>query len=193
MVDSMKNLKNTGQLTLAGSNQTTLERLYDGYYDRVYAYCVYRLFCKSAAEDVTSTIFLAAAKAIESVSCNEPDAHVRWLYRITINQCNSYIRKHLRRRRLFEQYQQQHNHHQNEVESSPDWTEVYAALMQLKEIEQTVITLRFFEEMTHEKIAVIINKRSAAVRVILHRGLKKLRKLLNPAGSGLIDRGVSHD
>ncbi len=182
--------------TLTDSDQLgakTLEALYDGYYDRIYAYCVHRLFCRTVAEDVTSRIFLSAAEKIHSFSGDGQQAHVRWLYKIAVNQCNSYIRKHLRRRKLFENFQQERNHHQEATNSTPDWTEVYASVSQLKETEQTVITLRFFENMEYDQIAAIINKRQAAVRVILHRGLKKLRKLLNPADCGFIDRGTGHE
>ncbi|RKY05883.1 MAG: hypothetical protein DRP56_08415 [Planctomycetota bacterium] len=197
MVGSMTKRRDTGQLTtLTDTHQIgvrTLETLYDGYYDRIYAYCVHRLFCRTVAEDVTSQIFLAAAKGIHSVSGDEQQAYVRWLYKIAVNQCNSYIRKHLRRRKLFENFQQQRNHYQEAANSTPDWTEVYAAISQLKEVEQTVITLRFFEEMSYDAIAAIIKKRQSSVRVILHRGLKKLQKLLNSAKCGFEDRGVGHE
>ena len=194
MVGSMKNRRNTGQLTtLTDSNQTALATLFDGYYDRIYAYCVHRLFCRSAAEDVTSRIFLAAAKGFDTVSGEEPETHVRWLYGIATKQCNAYIRRHLRRRKIFEKFQQEQTHHQQAVDSPPDWTGVYASISQLKEIEQTVITLRFFEEMSYDEIAAIIKKRQSSVRVILHRALKKLQKLLNPANRGFIDRGTGHD
>ncbi|MHC4950674.1 MAG: RNA polymerase sigma factor, partial [Planctomycetota bacterium] len=63
MVGAMKKCRNTEQLaTLTNSNQLALESLFDACYDRIYAYCVHRLFCRTAAEDVTSQIFLAAAK-----------------------------------------------------------------------------------------------------------------------------------
>lgn len=197
MVGSMEKRRKTDQLaTLQGLKSAaaeTLEALYDEYYDRIYAYCVHRLFCRTVAEDVTSQIFLNVAKGIHSVVCDGPDAHVRWLYGIATNECNSYIRQHLRRRKIFENYQKEHKHHPDQVESSPDWTTVYTAIAQLKEIEQTVITLRFFENINYDEIAAVINKRPTSVRVILHRGLKKLRKLLNAAECGFIDRGVGHE
>lgn len=177
---------------LKTTQQVTLEALYDGYYDRIYAYCVHRLYCRTAAEDVTSAIFLAAAGGIGAVYGDRPDAHVRWLYAIAVNHCNSYLRKRLRRRIIFEKFQQEH-HHQETQDLPPDWTAVYGAIAQLKDIEQTVITLRFFETMEYEQIAAIIKKRQAAVRVILHRGLKKLQKLLNAADCGFENRGAGHD
>ena len=182
--------------TLESPNQLgieALETLFDGYYDRIYAYCVHRLFCRTAAEDVTSAIFLAAAAGIGSVSGNGSDAHVRWLYAIATNHCNAYIRKHLRRQKLLEKYQQQHQSPDNAAGAGPDWTAVYGAIAQLKPTEQTIITLRFFENMEYDQIAAIIKKRPTAVRVILHRALKKLRKLLNAADCGLENRGTGHE
>ena len=194
MVGSMKTNMKTEQLTtLTNTNQLALESLFDSCYDRIYAYCVHRLFSKSAAEDVTSQIFLNAAKGFGAVSGDGQEVHVRWLYGIATNQCNSYIRQHLRRRKIFEKYQKECKHQPDQVESSPDWTGVYAGIAQLKEIEQTVITLRFFENLGYDQIATIINKRQTSVRVILHRGLKKLQKLLNPAECGFINRGVGHE
>jgi RNA polymerase sigma-70 factor (ECF subfamily) len=197
MVGSMKKQRNTDELaTLEISNPLgtgTLEALYDGYYDRIYAYCVHRLFCRTAAEDVANAIFLAAARGIGSVSGDGPDAHVRWLYAVATNHCNAHIRKHLRRRKLFEKFHQQYQSPDSAAGAGPDWTMVYGAIAKLKPIEQTIITLRFFEELKYDEIAAVINKRPNSVRVILHRALKKLQKLLNPAECGFIDRGVGHD
>ncbi len=197
MVGSMRQNRKTGQLTtLTHSNQSgteMLEALYDGYYDRIFAYCVHRLFCRTVAEDVTSQIFLNAAKGIGSVSGDGLETYVRWLYGIATNECNSYLRKHLRRRTIFEQFQRDRRCHHRTSDFPPDWTAVYGAIAQLKEVEQAVITLRFLEELDYEQIAAIINKRPSSVRVILHRVLKKVRKLLNAADSGLIDRGVGHE
>lgn len=197
MAGSMEKCRKTddvaAQMMRQNQHEAALAALYDGYYDRIYAYCVHRLFGRTAAEDVTGAIFLAAAGGIGAVSGDGHDAHVRWLYAIATNQCNAYIRKHLRRRKIFEAFQLEHRHQQQADDAPPDWTAVYGAIAQLKDIEQTVITLRFFETMEYEQIAAIIGKRPTAVRVILHRGLKKLQKLLNAAECGLIDRGVGHE
>jgi RNA polymerase sigma-70 factor (ECF subfamily) len=197
MVGSMEQHRDTDELeTLESSNRAgteALEAMYDGYYDRIYAYSVHRLFCRTAAEDVTGAIFLAAAKGIGSVSGDGLEAHVRWLYAVATNHCNAYIRKHLRQRKLFEKFQTEYQSPNNPAGAGPDWTAVYAAIAQLKPIEQTIITLRFFEDMEYDQIAAIIKKRQAAVRVILHRALKKLQTLLNAADCGFENRGVGHD
>jgi RNA polymerase sigma factor (sigma-70 family) len=64
-----------------------------------------------------------------------------------------------------------------------DWAEVYQAMLTLKPQEQTVITLRFFEQMSHDQIAGVLNLQTASVRVVLSRALEKLRVRLG-VGSG---------
>jgi RNA polymerase sigma-70 factor (ECF subfamily) len=197
MVGAMKKRRETTELAtledLNTTHQKTLESLYDEHYDRIYAYCVHRLFCRTAAEDVTGQIFLAAARGIRALSGDGPQVPVGWLYAIATNHCNAYLRKNLRRQTLFENYRKEYSRHQNNADLQPDWTDVYGAIAQLKQIEQTVITLRFFETMEYQQIAAIIDKRETAVRVILHRGLKKLRKLLNSADCGFENRGSGHE
>lgn len=157
----------------------TLKALYDECYDRIYAYCVHRLYCRTTAEDVTGQVFLCAARKIGHIQDKPRPVQVKWLYVIATNECNAYLRRHINRRKLFEQYQKEYILAGPEETTAPDWTRVYRAMAQLKAVEQTVITLRFFERMDHERIAAIVGKRQASVRVILHRGLGKLRRLLN--------------
>jgi len=56
--------------------------------------------------------------------------------------------------------------------------------LKLKPNHQTIITLRFFENMPLGRIAGLLNMKETAVRVSLHRALKKLRKHLQSAGFG---------
>jgi RNA polymerase sigma-70 factor (ECF subfamily) len=168
-----------------------LADMYDTFYDRIYAYCVHRIFCRSAAEDVASQVFLSAAEKIHSFRGESSEAHANWLFAIAVNQCHSYIRKHLRRKKLFETFQysrmEQLNADSMPAASVPaDWGAIYNAMGQLKELEQTVITLRYFEQMPHEQIAAVVNKGQSTVRVVLHRGLKKLQKMLKrPEGDSI--------
>jgi len=59
-----------------------------------------------------------------------------------------------------------------------DWLMIYQAILKLKPKHQTIVTLRFFENMEFEEIGQIINTRPATVRVTLHRILKQLRNNL---------------
>ena len=60
-----------------------------------------------------------------------------------------------------------------------DWAAVYQALLDLAERDQTLVTLRFFAELSHEEIADILNTSPGAVRTALCRALSRLRERLD--------------
>ncbi len=155
-----------------------LGQLYDLYYERIYSFCVHRLFGKEAAEDVTSTIFLTVAKSIGRFKGQTEADFRNWLYAIAANQTNAYIRKTSRRKQLLAQAALSMRTSNTNCTDQPDWPALYQAILKLKPKHQTIITLRFFENLEFEQIAKIINARPATVRVTLHRILKKLRNHL---------------
>lgn len=157
----------------------TLDRLFTIYYDRIFAFCLHRLFTRQAAEEVASNVFCTVAQKFHTFRGAGEEALVAWLYAIAVNHCRTWQRRTRRRRVLFEQYRAG-----RPAEAAPenpdasDWPRLYAAVASLREKEQTVITLRFFEDMPYEQIAAVTGKSVNAVRVILHRGLKKLQTRL---------------
>jgi RNA polymerase sigma-70 factor (ECF subfamily) len=157
-----------------------LGRLYELYYERIFRFCVYRLFNKEIAEDVTSTVVLEVARRIHNFKGRTEQDFRNWLYAIAVNQANAYIRKTSRRRKLLAKATSAVAEAGNSTDNSSalDWPRLYAAILKLRAEHQTIITLRFFENMEFKQIAKIINAREATVRVTLHRILNKLREHL---------------
>ena len=83
----------------ACSNPSAFVRLYRSHYEEVFRYCVHRLFERTAAEDVTSDVFLKVVENIHSFRGNERQFR-NWLYRIATNAVNNYLRRTARRNRL---------------------------------------------------------------------------------------------
>ncbi len=50
-----------------------LAELYELYYDRIYRFCVHRLYSKAAAEDITSGVFVTVAGAMRQFKGGEPN------------------------------------------------------------------------------------------------------------------------
>jgi len=59
-----------------------------------------------------------------------------------------------------------------------DWPTLHAAIQELKPEHQTILTLRFFENMDYEEIGRMVDARPATIRVTLHRTLRRLQELL---------------
>ena len=162
----------------AKTDAHALEQLYELYYERIFRFCVYRLFNREIAEDVTSTIFLAVARRIRTFAGSSERDFGNWLYAIAANQTNAYIRKTSRRKQLFAEVADLIRAQDNENKSEPDWPKLYAAILRLKPQHQAIVTLRFFENLSYEQIAQILNIKESTLRVMVHRILNDLRNYL---------------
>ena len=163
---------------LAKTQAAAMGRLYERYYERIFRFCVRRLFNRATAEDVTSTVFLTVARMMRGFKGRTEQDFRAWVYTIAANQANAYIRKTSRRKRLMENVvaaRRANDQDSGEGEwSSLDWPTLYAAIEQLKPEHQTILTLRFFENMDYDEIGRVVEARPATVRVILHRVLHRL-------------------
>jgi len=165
---------------LAKTQAGALGRLYELYYDRILRFCVHRLFNRATAEDVTSLVFLTVARMMRGFKGQTEQDFRAWIYTIAANQANAYIRKTTRRKRLMENVvAHRRTEEQDSGEwSSLDWPTLYGAIQQLKPEHQTILTLRFFENMDYDEIGRVVEARPATVRVTLHRVLRRLQEEL---------------
>ena len=185
MVDAMTNISSQTETDLlvirARTEADALAQLYELYYDRMFRFCLHRLFDRTIAQDVTSTVFLNVASQISRFNGETEEDFRNWLYAIASNHANEYIRKTLRRKKLLAQAAVTINSVVTNDKGSAklDWPTVYQAVLKLKPKEQTIVTLRFFENLGFDRIAAITNLKESSVRVTLHRSLKKLRNYLS--------------
>jgi RNA polymerase sigma-70 factor (ECF subfamily) len=168
-------LTNDDLVLRARTQADALGQLYELYYERIFRFCIHRLFDREIAEDVTSTIFLEIAKKIRNFPGDSEQDFANWLYAIAANHANAYIRKNSRRKKLLEEAARSTKTTMEEKSSELDWPRLYAAIIKLKPQHQTIITLRFFENMSYEQIAKILKIKEPTLRVTVHRILNNLR------------------
>ena len=181
--------ENNDLVVKAKTQAEALGRLYEMYYERIFRFCVYRLFNKEIAEDVTSAVFLQVARGIRGFKGRSEQDFRNWLYAIAANHANAYIRKTSRREKLFAEAAASISPPavgSTDTSSAPDWPGLYAAILRLKPQHQTIVTLRFFENFSYQQIAEILEVKEANVRVTLHRILNKLRNQLQTVYDGEI-------
>ncbi len=170
-------------VVLAKTQAGALGQLYELYYDRIFRFCVHRLFNRTTAEDVTSSVFLTVARTMWDFKGRTEQDFRSWIYTIAANQANAHIRKTVRRKRLLSEALG-HRAGDEETSADPaawsrlDWPTLYAAIQELKAEHQTILTLRFFENMDYDEIGRVVDARPATVRVTLHRTLRRLQEVL---------------
>ncbi len=173
----------------AKTQAEALGRLYELYYERIFRFCVHRLFNKEIAEDVTSAVFVQVARGIRGFKGRSEQDFRNWLYAIAANQANAYIRRTSRRKKLLAEAAGSMIPAAAgcaDTSSEPDWPGLYAAILKLKPQHQTIVTLRFFENFSYEQIAQILNVKEATLRVTLHRILNQLRNQFQTVFDGEI-------
>ena len=173
--------EDSGLVIQARSDRAAFVELYRRHYDAIFRYCAHRLFDRAAAEDVTSEVFL---KMVENFhGFRGADAQFRnWLYRIATNAVNNHLRRMNRHDRLLQSACKQSNNSITDCEESPERLALLKeAMLALKPRYQTIITLRFFENMKMIEIAEVLGSSPGTVRSQLARALAKLRKKIASA------------
>jgi RNA polymerase sigma-70 factor (ECF subfamily) len=160
-------------------DSTAFAELYDRHVVRVYRHIYYLVNDGREAEDLTAQTFLKAWEAIDRYK-ERGAPFVAWLLRIGHNLTVSHLRAKRDHSALDEGFidQKQNRNPEEALEISSEQTSVREALLGLRDEQRQVIMLRFVEELDYREVAAMIGKSVPAVRVIQHRALGNLRKLM---------------
>lgn len=168
----------------AATDRESFAQLFDVFYPQIFAYCSRRLLVRAVAEDVASEVFLKVAKAIASFQGSTTEDFRRWLFRITTNEINAQLRKTVSQQALLESAATMGlvgkllSSKVLETDLEVDWEQIYRAIGELTEREQSIVSLKFFGQQSHEQIGGVLGIETGTVRVALSRALGKLRNKL---------------
>lgn len=164
-------------MALAQGDPAAFRPLYERYMPRVYAYCLRRVNDRQEAEDLTSSIFTRALSHLAGYRGGHVAA---WLFTIAHNE----VANHWRGQR--EQVSLDAYALDLEAETMPplDWVvaqehaeALRRAVALLPADQQELLALKLAGQLTSEQIGEVLGKSSSAVRVDLHRIMKRLRVL----------------
>jgi RNA polymerase sigma-70 factor, ECF subfamily len=156
-------------------------KLYDQYLDAVYRYVYYKVGNATEAEDLTSQLFMKAWEAMPRYQVREiPFSH--WLMRLARNAVIDHYRTRKPSGELDEAMASREPDPQGEYLRGEQVRGLEAALRQLPEEQQSLLVLRFIEGMDYAEVAAILGKSPGALRVMQHRALAALRRILDGEG-----------
>jgi len=164
--------------------------LYDKYYPQIFGYILKRIADLEIAQDITSETFFKALKNLWKFRWKNISFSA-WLYRIANNEIANYFRKNKKYSISLEKLKEKgfepislHNPEaeflkaQEELKKHQDFLKIQEKISQLPIKYQEVITLRFFEKKKIKEIAEILGKKEGTIKSLLHRGLEKLKELV---------------
>lgn len=166
----------------AKSDPQAFGELYERYYARVYRYTYHRLGNVAEAEDVTGAVFIKALEALPSYQTRR-GSFAPWLFRITRN---AVIDQYRRRRRQVTLQDVDHEPGEDDpmrdVLGKERREELHALVASLTAEQRDVVLMRYAADLTIAEIAEVVEKNEAAVRMLLHRGLRKMKAALGASG-----------
>lgn len=162
----------------AKEDLAAFDELYELYFGKIYGFCLNRLSNKELAEDITSQVFVAAVENIHKIDTSKRLRFGAWLFKVANNRMIDYFRKNKLPNNAFDDYQGEDNDDVlDDMVFNEKQQKIAIVLKELKPKYQQVITLRFFTELSNPEIAEVMGTKTSNVAVILHRALKKFKKI----------------
>lgn len=157
--------------------------LYDRYFGQIYRFVFSRLRDQTAAEDVTSEVFMKALRSIPRYQ-DTGRPFTAWLYQISVNTINDRYRATRPTVDLDEMY--------DLAAAGPGLEDTAVRRAELREIwrsveslpaqQRTALVLKFQEDLKISDIAAVMGKSDGAVKLLIHRGVTRLRSVLKEDG-----------
>lgn len=152
--------------------------IYQAHYDKVYRLCLgYVNGDQALAKDLSQDVFIKVWEHLDEFK--QRSSIGTWIYRITVNTCLLFIRKHKKGSfSLLENTEDNGNDIQEKKDHEIRLQQMYACIQQLKETERIIILL-VLEGLPQKEIAEITGHSHQNIRVLVHRIKEKLTKCVS--------------
>lgn len=164
---------------IAKSDPAAFRPLYEKYFKPIYVFVLHRTTDKAISADITSQVFLKALISLDKYEFRGLPFS-SWLYRIAVNECNSFFRKNKNVRTVI--LEDQHAEHvyeemfgENSVEELRQ--RLPSILQSLKPIELELIELRFLDGRPFKEVGEILDISETHAKTKTYRTLDKMKKL----------------
>lgn len=173
----------------AKTNPDAFGRLYDMYYQPIFAFVLSRIGNVEVSKDVCSETFF---QALKNISKYKPKGKPfkAWLFAIAVAQVGNYFRKRARFLSVTidecpdlvaaDVFQPDLSavEDEKEMEIRSQVVKLRRLMGQLNQKQQTVLSLRYFSHMNVPEIAQVMKMKEGTVKSHIHRAIKKLHVLM---------------
>lgn len=178
----------------SAQHSESYRRLYQEYYPKVLAYCVRRAG-RDDAPDLAAEVFAVAWRRFEAIP--EGDQSLPWLYGVAYRVLSHHWRGRGRRRRLRRKLEAvppgEVDAPDAQLVQRQDYELVLKALSRLRPLDQEVLRLVVWEELSHEQAAASLGSSVPAARQRFHRAKRALLKEFERVGGTVPPPAVAQE
>ncbi len=162
-------------LQIANGKLDMLTILFDRYHIRIYNFFNKMVHNKMVSEDLTQDVFL---KIIKYKASYKNGNFAAWIYTIARNIFSNHYQKTKKERsNVIDDDKLEANGMIISESRQEELDHLQKALIQLSNSDRELIVMHRFQEIKYEQIAQIIGSNENAVKVKVHRALKKLKEI----------------
>lgn len=163
-------------------DENAMDILIQSYYPFIYAYVSRKMLMDDCAKDITQEVFLRFLRYLPTY--RQEGKLLHYLYRRASNVCKDYYRKmqyHEDISELDYMIEDDTNVHES-ILNQLKYEELMLWISKLNDIQQDVIILKYFHQLTFKEIADIHHIPVSTVKSRHTQALIKLRKLMKEGG-----------
>jgi RNA polymerase sigma-70 factor (ECF subfamily) len=162
-------------------DEEAMASIYDAFSTALYRYAYRLLGDQDVAEDIVAETFYRFLRSMGAGG--GPESHLKaYLYRVAHNLIVDRFRRNAPLELSLEnntnRLQSSIENPEKQVESYHEQIEIRRNLWKLTSDQRQVILLKYFEGMSNQEVAEVLEKPVGAVKSLQHRGLNALRRLL---------------
>ena len=154
-------------------------QIYDEHIDKVYRFVFFKVSNETLAQDITSETFTRLWKEI--VSDKEVRNPSGFLFRVAKNMVIDHYRAKGQNPIILDNLDTVLDSNQDiekKAAEKDDMRIVTAALGKLNEDSRLAVSMYYIEQEPISEVAKTLNRSQGATRVLIHRGMKQLREIL---------------
>ena len=163
-----------------GGKSSAFASLYDHYQPMIYRFVLVKVSRREDAEDLTHQVFVSAWQNLKKYKdIGHPFGS--WLYQIARNQVIDHYRakkNEISLEKMDPEYFVAPATMHFELTTKLEIEKVQIAIAKLKVEYQDIIILRFVEDLPLKEVAAAMEKTEGAVKLMQHRAIKELKKML---------------
>jgi RNA polymerase sigma-70 factor (ECF subfamily) len=168
--------------TASLNDKAYLTALYQRYASALFAYLYRHASSMEDTEDLLLEVFQAALErpGFERLGVKEQEA---WLWCVARNKVTDHHRRRVRRQGVplelvpEEMYEPDRETPEVVLLRQEEYARLYSSIQRLPALQREIVHLRFAQGLRSTEIATILQKSEGAVRTMLSRALKVLRKI----------------
>lgn len=161
-------------------DQSAFAKLYNEYAEHIQRFVFFKVSDRDKGEELLNIIF---TKTFQYLLKNEEIDNLRaLLYQIARHTIIDFYRSQGQHLTSLEEISEKDYNEQNnldeKIDIKLDLEKIKEALDKIPDHYKEVLILRFVEELSFKEIAKMINQKEATTRMIVHRGLGEMKKVL---------------